>query len=332
MNELELIRSFGRNDTTPNSAARAAARSWLLAHIADDRSTTNPSGQFPTWLPDVITAAAEGLANEDALARKQISSDVVTVQQVVRCLPADIAATQKMRDRPRTSPGNADLSYLDRLILKPWGSEFRVYEDDFTDVWCVNIKPEHRTSLHCHLRKLAAILCLGGKGTLSTCSGVRYALEPGVVLQIEPGAYHRSAATSAGLLLIEIETPKDKLDLLCIEDDYRTSAYAYEDEHHIPLRIVEREHAVAGPRALQPFVEQHLAGNHRARLRAQDSTGYHFAVETGDQIRTSSYHLVFAIELQPGATTLRDLTVIGPQRVFTAVPGNVYLTIRPLKQ
>jgi len=253
----------------------------------------------------------------------------LALQRVVRCLRADIEATEKTRDLVRPGPLSGDSSYLDRLIHKPWGSEFRVYEDDLREVWYLHIRAAHRTSLHCHPHKLAALLCTEGKGTLSTCTGVQYSLEPGVVLQIEPGAYHRSAASSSnGLRLIEVETPKDKFDLLRIEDDYRDVTEPYERRHCAPLRLVEQAGAGAIPLALQPFVEQQLVGNRWARLRAQCSVGrYRFAVETGEQVH-ASFKFVFAIALEPHPTPPRDVTVLGPDSAFAAAPQIVYLTIR----
>jgi mannose-6-phosphate isomerase-like protein (cupin superfamily) len=251
------------------------------------------------------------------------------LQRVVRCLDADIEATAKTRDRVPARPASRDLSYLDRLIRKPWGSEFRVYEDELTDVWSLHIRPMHRTSLHCHPHKLTALLCLEGTGTLSTCSGVAYALEPGVVLHIERGAYHRSTAGSGtSLRLIEVETPGDKFDLLRLEDDYRNPATPYEDERHAPLRLVERPSAGAVALALQPLLEQRLAAYRWGRLRAQCSRGhYRFAVQTGERIHAST-NLVFAIALEPRAGTPNEVTVLGPEGVVTAAPETVYLTIR----
>lgn len=230
----------------------------------------------------------------------------VASQRVIRRLRADIEETHK------------GLSYLDRLIHKPWGSEYRVYEDDLRDVWCLHIWPGQRTSLHCHRRKLTALLCLEGHGTLTTGAGVEYALEPGVVLQIEPGASHRSAADSKmGLRLIEVETPKDKFDLLRIQDDYERTSKPYEGA---------RKDAV--PLALYPLVEQ-LAANASARVRAQCSTGrYRFALETGQQIVRQPVGLVFAIALEPRPSTIREVTVLGAERASAADDQTVYLTIR----
>jgi mannose-6-phosphate isomerase-like protein (cupin superfamily) len=254
----------------------------------------------------------------------------LALQRVVRCLGADIEATANTRDRVRASPARKDLSYLDRLIHKPWGSEFRVYEDEVTDVWSLHIRPMHRTSLHCHPNKRTALLCLEGTGTLSTCSGVAYALEPGVVLHIERGAYHRSTAGSGtSLRLIEVETPNDKFDLLRLEDDYRNPATPYEGERHAPLRLVERQATGdAVPLALQPLLDQRLAAYRWGRLRAQCLIGrYRFAVQTGEQIHASA-NLVFAIALEPRAGTPNEVTVLGPEGVVTATPETVYLTIR----
>jgi quercetin dioxygenase-like cupin family protein len=254
----------------------------------------------------------------------------LALERVIRRLRADAEATNEAGDRGPASRPDGDRAYLDRLIEKPWGSEFRVYEDDALDVWRLHIKPQHRTSMHCHPRKHTALLCLEGTGTVDTCSGVRYALEPGVVLQIEPGAYHRITASSkTGLGLVEVETPKDKFDLLRIEDDYRDVTEPYEGADHAPLRILDGG-AEAAPAALQPFTEQRLGTYRWGRLRANAPTDrYRFAVQAGAQVRAST-NVLFAIALQGRATGSRGLTVLALQCVATAPPETVYLTIRVL--
>ena len=252
----------------------------------------------------------------------------LAVQRVIRCLTADVAATKRARGRVRPARTNGDLSYLDRLIHKPWGSEFRVYEDALMEVWCLHIAPERRTSLHCHPHKYTALLCLEGKGALSTCTGVQYVLQPGVVLHIEPGAYHRSASLKGALTLVEVEMPKDKLDLLRLEDDYRDVVEPYEGAVHAALRIVQPGGVAMLPLALQPFVQRRIGAQRRARLRAPSPAGRHrFAVETGALIRGSST-VVFAIALEQRTAASREITVLGPDRTFAAVSQTHYLTIR----
>ena len=249
-------------------------------------------------------------------------------QHVVRCLRADVEATESTLDLVRPAHAAGDLSYLDRLIPKPWGSEFRVYEDALAEVWWLHLAPRRRTSLHCHPHKLTALLCLEGPGTLSTCTGAQYVLEPGVVVQIEPGAYHRVASADMALTLVEIETPKDKFDLLRIDDDYREVTAPYEGASRPALRVVGRERPAQLPLSLQPFVAWRLGAHRWARLRAPGSTSrYRFAIESGERVRTSS-DLVFAIALEPGAAPRPELTVLGPGRALAAVPEHTYLTIR----
>jgi mannose-6-phosphate isomerase-like protein (cupin superfamily) len=253
----------------------------------------------------------------------------LAVQQMVRRLPADLEATRSTRDRVRASPGSEDLSYLDTLIPKPWGAEFRVYEDSLTDVWLLHVGAQHRTSLHCHPEKLTSQLCIEGKGTLTTITGVQYTLEPGVVLHIQPGAYHRIAATSTtGLRLVEIERPKNKFDLLRIEDDYRDVTEPYEGPQHAPLGLITNGRTNTAPLALQPFVELPLGANRRARLRAHCSTGrYGFSVESAEHVKAST-NLAYALALEPHDLALRENTVLGPERAVAADPLTVYLTIR----
>jgi putative intracellular protease/amidase/mannose-6-phosphate isomerase-like protein (cupin superfamily) len=250
-------------------------------------------------------------------------------QRVVRRLRIDVEETENRREVVPLGLGSGDLSYLDRLIDKPWGSEYRVYEDDLRDAWCLHIGPHQRTSLHCHPRKLTALLCLEGDGSLTTCAGTEIALQTGTVLQIEPGAYHRSAVGSRrGLRLVEIETPKDKFDLLRMADDYERTAKPYEGERDAAPTPDEYVEAVA--LALHPLVEQ-TVGNHSARLRAQCSTGrYRFALETGQQVSRQSLPLIFAIALDPRASPVREVTVVGPELIanIDADADAPYLTIR----
>ncbi|MGH2941484.1 MAG: cupin domain-containing protein [Solirubrobacteraceae bacterium] len=251
------------------------------------------------------------------------------IQRMIRCQPADIEETQKARDLVRAVPARGNLSYLDRLIHKPWGSEFRVYEDDVREAWCLHLRPHRRTSLHCHPSKLTALLCLQGSGTLSTCAGMHHVLEPGVVFQIEPGAYHRSTSSKTGLRLVEIETPKDKFDLLRLADDFRDVTAPYEGEEHAPLRLLDHDRSGALPPALQPLVDQPLDADRWARLRAHRSIGgFRFAVESGERVRTSR-ELEFAIALERHAAPLDEVTVLGPERASAAEPHTSYLTIRP---
>jgi mannose-6-phosphate isomerase-like protein (cupin superfamily) len=335
-----LADGFGRQDPrlAPNEEHVRAASTRFTELAGATASRQRANEELEDAIVDVPDTVDEILvrARRRRPAQPADVASLRTATKVIPCLRADIEATKTRREHARRSRVGGDLSgYLDRLIHKPWGSEFRVYEDDLRDVWCLYIRPQHRTSLHCHPHKMTALLCLEGEGTLSTYGGVQYAMMPGAVLSIEAGAYHRVAAGSGntGLRLVEIETPKDRFDLLRIEDDYRDVTEPYEGEHHAPLGLVEHDRAVPEAPALQPFVQQRLGAHRWARLRAQSSIGnYRFSVESSERVRDST-NVVFAISLderEQCAWTTHMATVLSPETLFAALPETAYLTIRRL--
>lgn len=144
---------------------------------------------------------------------------------------ADVDALSDLLVRG-VSVGNEDQArdaYLNELISKPWGREYRVYADHFLDIWHLRIEPGHSTSMHAHPRKTTYLLCLAGQGQTKTMNG-SVPVRAGTILRIGRGAFH---ATSCGpdddpLMLIEVETPRNKFDLVRLEDNYRRAGVGYE--------------------------------------------------------------------------------------------------------
>jgi len=119
--------------------------------------------------------------------------------------------------------------HLQGLIPKPWGQEYRTYVDDYLDVWHLEIEPGHATSMHAHPRKLTCLLCLSGTGATHTLAGT-IEVTAGTVLHIERGAFHSTENVSAAepLSIIEVETPRNKYDLLRLRDGYNRAGTGYE--------------------------------------------------------------------------------------------------------
>ena len=129
--------------------------------------------------------------------------------------------------------------HLDEIIPKPWGREYRAYVDDFLDVWQLQINPGHATSMHNHPRKLTYLVCLAGAGELTTLNG-SIDIVRGDVVRIAKSAFHSTRNVSADerLDLIEVETPRNKYDLLRLRDGYRRAALGYEtDSRSAPSRM-----------------------------------------------------------------------------------------------
>jgi mannose-6-phosphate isomerase-like protein (cupin superfamily) len=121
-------------------------------------------------------------------------------------------------------------SYLNEFIPKPWGHEYRVYIDNLYDIWKLTLTPGHRTSTHCHPRKDTVLLCLAGVGELKSATGEQ-TVRRGQTVHIKKGAFHSTANIGdEDLDLIEIETPRNKFDLVRVGDHYGRTATQYESE------------------------------------------------------------------------------------------------------
>jgi mannose-6-phosphate isomerase-like protein (cupin superfamily) len=129
--------------------------------------------------------------------------------------------------------GNEDCDqdpHLHELIPKPWGQEYRAYSDDFLDVWHLQIDPGHATSMHVHPRKTTYLLCLAGKGILRTLTG-QHEFGSGAVIRISRGAFHTTENPGdEPLMLIEVETPRNKYDLMRLRDSYNRAGASYEQD------------------------------------------------------------------------------------------------------
>ncbi|MFE4059313.1 cupin domain-containing protein [Streptomyces sp. NPDC059096] len=120
-------------------------------------------------------------------------------------------------------------THLDEVIPKPWGYEYRAFVDEFFDFWALHIDAPHSTSVHVHPRKLTYLLCLGGQGVTTGLGGVSIPIRQGSVVRIAPGAFHGTRnAGDEPLELIEVESPRNKFDLMRLKDDYNRAGTAYE--------------------------------------------------------------------------------------------------------
>jgi CRP-like cAMP-binding protein/mannose-6-phosphate isomerase-like protein (cupin superfamily) len=118
--------------------------------------------------------------------------------------------------------------FLDELIPKPWGREYRIYADNFYDIWKLELGPRRATSLHYHPRKDTILMCLGGRGRVQLGDDSIEILA-GKHILIGRGVVH--ATTNLGedrLELIEVEHPRNKFDLIRVGDSYGRAHQPYE--------------------------------------------------------------------------------------------------------
>ena len=133
--------------------------------------------------------------------------------------------------RLRTEAG-ADASQFDYagvVVRKPWGYEYQWHQTAAVAVWMLHLTTGCATSLHCHARKRTSLIVMAGVVECSTFDE-RYQLGPAQAVVLEPCVFHTTKAISeGGAVVMEVETPPLKGDLLRFRDNFGRAGQGYED-------------------------------------------------------------------------------------------------------
>jgi len=107
----------------------------------------------------------------------------------------------------------------DMMVMKPWGFEYLFYENESVAVWCLHISEGHETSLHCHPNKKTGLVLLAGEAALSFLNDtVEMKWLDRQVLR--PGLFHSTRAVGSDVVMLEVEAPPNKEDIVRFEDKY----------------------------------------------------------------------------------------------------------------
>lgn len=121
------------------------------------------------------------------------------------------------------------MGHIQNIVKKPWGYEYLAYENENVGLWFLYIEKNQSTSMHCHPKKTTGLILLDGEAELSFLGDKRI-LKPLDKSMIRRGLFHSTKALSKnGVFLFEIETPKDKNDLVRLNDKYGRESKPYED-------------------------------------------------------------------------------------------------------
>jgi mannose-6-phosphate isomerase-like protein (cupin superfamily) len=122
------------------------------------------------------------------------------------------------------------VAQLTHFVPKPWGREYLAWSNEDCAIWLLELNPNSSTSFHCHLRKNTGLICIQGSLRLSLI-GNDIDLNSGDKLNIFRGRFHRTTNCSTQkAVLIEVEAPVDKGDLLRWEDSNGRQGSQYETE------------------------------------------------------------------------------------------------------
>ncbi len=105
------------------------------------------------------------------------------------------------------------------VIRKPWGREYRCYRNAALAIWALHMREGRATSLHCHPGKNTAFVLLRGALDLELLRGPRLSFKALDKINVFRGRFHRLRAIT-DVILLEVEAPDDKRDIVRLEDDH----------------------------------------------------------------------------------------------------------------
>ncbi|MBR9705294.1 cupin domain-containing protein [Candidatus Pacearchaeota archaeon] len=140
-----------------------------------------------------------------------------------------------------SSNGLNDFDFSKVIVRKPWGHEYLFYEGNNLASWILHIKKGSMTSMHCHENKTTFLIILSGKAKCSSLSE-SHELNEGDCMIIEKGSFHSTEAISnGGIILMEIENPVNKTDLVRLKDNYGRESKGYEKQKEMCFDLSEYE-------------------------------------------------------------------------------------------
>ncbi len=138
------------------------------------------------------------------------------------------------------------------MVKKPWGEEYIICKTNKSATWHLKINTRKKTSLHCHPNKKTGFILLDGKVEVMIGFYEKKILKAPDKLMIRPGLFHSTKALSKkDCIVLEIETPINKNDLVRYKDNYGRENKPYEGASK--MKKLENELVFKVPRAFGSY-------------------------------------------------------------------------------
>jgi mannose-6-phosphate isomerase-like protein (cupin superfamily) len=124
------------------------------------------------------------------------------------------------------------------IVRKPWGHEYLAYREDGVSIWILRINREGSTSMHCHPNKRTDLAVLSGKVICSTLDK-KVELSEGDLIILNKKVFHSTRAISDNVIVMEIEFPSIKTDLVRLNDSYGREKKGYENKKEMCFDLSE---------------------------------------------------------------------------------------------
>jgi len=128
------------------------------------------------------------------------------------------------------------------IVEKPWGYEYLIYKGKESSIWGLKINKDYLTSMHCHLNKKTALLVLSGEVICSTLKK-SFNLKERDGIVFDKRVFHSTKSISdKGAVVMEVETPPKKTDLIRLSDNYGRKLKGYELQNEMCFDLSKYEH------------------------------------------------------------------------------------------
>lgn len=118
---------------------------------------------------------------------------------------------------------------MNYYVPKPWGREYICWESEDCAIWVLEINENKSTSFHCHTEKNTGLVVLEGEVNLKLINS-EYNFKSLEKINIFRGRFHQSTAVGGSAVMIEVESPVKKKDLIRWEDSNGRKNSLYENE------------------------------------------------------------------------------------------------------
>ena len=118
---------------------------------------------------------------------------------------------------------------MNYFVPKPWGREYICWESNDCAIWVLEINENKSTSFHCHTEKNTGLVVLEGEVNLKLINS-EYNFKALEKINIFRGRFHQSTAVGGNAIMIEVEAPVNKKDLIRWEDSNGRKNSLYENE------------------------------------------------------------------------------------------------------
>lgn len=146
-----------------------------------------------------------------------------------RCTQKDLAALDKLTvDFKNYEP----FDFSNKIVKKPWGHEYLLFENEDVAIWILHIKADHKTSMHCHIEKNTSLISLSGTITCKTLNDSTKLNELEGIYFGKKVFHETLNISNDEVIVMEIETPVNKWDLVRINDEYGRVGKEYEQSKH----------------------------------------------------------------------------------------------------